>query len=116
MPDSVCLTHARVVVLGLVLAAAPRAQAQRGVDVEPEHLALHGMGIFAVERAETTPAWGLGFQLLLDYTRDPLSLTLYDPATQRPARRTIMNRLVALHLGLTLGLTSWLELGVEVPV
>lgn len=116
MPNSALSVLTRWALAALVMAAAPRARAQRGIDVELEHLALDTSGIFGVERAEVSHPWEFSFQLLLDYTRDPLSLRMIDAAAQRPVRRIIMDRLVALHLGLTLGLTPWLEVGADLPI
>ena len=93
-----------------------RAEAQRAVDAQLFHPAMDGFGIFSVERSETSAQWDFGLGLYLNYAHAPLRLSLYDEATQAPRLATVMSRAFAIDLGAHLGLTSWLELSVDVPL
>src|SRR5947209_1673377 len=107
----------RAALLILALLGATAARAQRGIDVETFRPALDGYGLFAVERAETSPQWDFGFKLAVDYAHAPLRLALKSkPGEANPATTNILDYQAAIHLGAHLGLTDWLELAFEVPV
>src|SRR5690348_11458311 len=98
-------TVALGIVLGLVLAAG-EARAQRGVDAELFHPALDGYGIFQVDRAETAHAWDFGFKLFANFAGNPLRARMSDPSDPMHARAVdtlLMDRQVALNLGVSLG-------------
>jgi outer membrane protein OmpA-like peptidoglycan-associated protein len=91
----------------LVLLLAPAAaRAQRGVDAQQFHPALDGYGIFQVERTETARAWDLGFKLFANYGANPLKAN----------GTVLMDRQVGFDLGMSLGLTRYLELVLAFPV
>jgi len=109
----------RLVVVAVAVAAiwlGPGvARAQRGVDAELFHPALDSYGIFTVERAQTSHPWDFGFKFFFNYAHNPLRLALYDEASMMPQRVTILDRQIVLDFGAHLGLTSWLELVIDVP-
>src|SRR6476469_4411904 len=109
----------RVLVLcAAVLAAAP-ARAQRGVDAQIFRPAIDTYGIFTVDRADVSRRFDFGFRLYANLAGNPLRLTLTntDDAThQRSTSRVILERQLAIDLGLQLGLTPWLELALDFPV
>jgi outer membrane protein OmpA-like peptidoglycan-associated protein len=111
-------TIALGIVLGVVLAAG-EARAQRGVDAQQFHPALDGYGIFQVDRAETAHAWDFGFKVFANFAGSPLRAQLTDPSDPTHGRaldRVLLERQIALDLGVSLGLTSFLELVLDVPV
>jgi flagellar motor protein MotB len=95
------------------------AHAQRGIDVHTTRPAMDGFGILSVERAETSRQWDFGFKIFTAYAGNPLRLAMYDPMampTPGPRTQVVMDRQVAVHLGLHLGFTDWLQLAVDFPV
>ena len=112
---------ARAWFFGLVMAvlAPAAARAQRGVDAELFHPSLDGYGIFEVDRAEVARQWDFGVRLFANYAGNPLSATMSepnDPAHVMARRNVLIDKQLALELGMHLGLTHWLELVVDVPV
>jgi flagellar motor protein MotB len=116
----VCATTATTfVALAIIGAVAQPARAQRGIDAHLARPAMDGYGIFTVERAETARQWDFGFKIFTNYAGNPLRLDMYDElAMPMPGPRTqvVMDRQVAIHLGLHLGLTDWLQLALDFPV
>jgi outer membrane protein OmpA-like peptidoglycan-associated protein len=101
----------------LVVLASGTVRAQRGVDVELFRPSLDPNGIFSVERADTMKAWELGFKLSANLAGNPLRLVFTDPTDamhQASTKQVVMSRQIGMDLGLSLGLTSWLELAVDV--
>src|SRR5262245_10462704 len=87
-----------------VLLLAGGAQAQRGIDLHLFHPSVDHEGLLTVERAETLPAWTVGFKLGFDFALAPLSARLTDAATQTVQRRTLVDWQLVAHVGLALGL------------
>jgi outer membrane protein OmpA-like peptidoglycan-associated protein len=109
----------RLWILGAALVAlAPAvAQAQRGIDANIFRPALDSYGIFTIERAEVSHQWDVGFKIYGDYAGNPFRLKMYDPTNPTmPKTQVLIDRIVALHLGMHLGLTNWLELVMDFPV
>src|SRR3954447_14726565 len=102
----------RTIALGIVLLvvlAAGAARAQRGVDAQLFHPALDGYGIFQVDRAETAHAWDFGFKLFANFAGSPLRARMTDrsdPMHARTLDRVLLDRQIALNLGVSLGLAS----------
>ena len=103
-----------LLVLALV-AAAPPARAQRGIETETFHPAVDGYGIFTVERAETGRQWDVGFKVFADYAQSPLRLTMKN-ALGIPVRSTLMDFEAVTHLGAHIALADYVELAFVVPV
>src|SRR3954467_14089926 len=98
---------ALLALLGLAgLLWSTEARAQRGIDVDTFRPALDGYGLFAIERAETSPQWDFGFKLSLDYAHQPLRLALRSMSGQQTASKTVITNWQAVaHLGAHVGLT-----------
>src|SRR4051812_45026110 len=105
--------------IALGLAMTGEARAQRGIDVETFRPALDGFGLFATERAETSGKYDAGFKLFVDYARTPLRLAMRQSSSEAQGSvplRTVMEWQVVTHVGMHFGLTSWLELALDLPL
>jgi outer membrane protein OmpA-like peptidoglycan-associated protein len=107
----------------LVVVAAGKAHAQRGIDSELFRPALDSYGIFTVDRAQTSHQWDFGFKLYVNYAQNPLRLDIC-PASgacaitglKRPGLTGVMSYQAAMNFGAHLGLTNWLELVLDLPI
>ena len=102
----------RLALLSLVFfVAAPSAQGQSaGIDVELFHPNVDGRGFFGTNAASIHAPGEFGVGLVLHYARKQLLV----PSGANPGFQ-VTNRLSG-NLILSLGLASWLELGLAVPV
>ncbi len=105
-----------LLVVQAALLFSGRAEAQRAVDAELFHPAMDGFGILSVERAETSPKWDFGFGFFFNYAHNPLRLSLYDDTIAKARTQTVMTRQFGFDFGAHLGLTSWLEAAVDIPL
>jgi outer membrane protein OmpA-like peptidoglycan-associated protein len=92
-----------------------RAFAQRGVDAHLYSPAVDGYGLFATERAQTAPKFTFGFSLSFDFAQNPLKLGLYDSTLMMPRSQSVIDWQATIHLGISFGLTDWLELALDLP-
>jgi large repetitive protein len=113
------------IALFAMVAAAGRAEAQRGVDSELFHPALDSYGIFTVDRSQTSHQWDFGFKLFVNYAQNPLRLglcplngscSISSARPSRPSLQSVMSWQAVMNFGMHLGLTDWLELVVDLPV
>jgi outer membrane protein OmpA-like peptidoglycan-associated protein len=98
-----------LLLLGALVALPAAARAQRGIDTHLFQPSVDSNGFFSVERAATLPAWSLSTKLTIDFANQPLSMAITDPTTMTAHRQALMDWQVIGHLGLALGLQSWLE-------
>ena len=94
------------------------AGAQRGIDSQLFRPSVDSYGIFTLERAEVSHQWDFGFKLYGNFAGNPLRLTMGDDeATHTKSKsQVVMDRQIALNLGIHLGLTNWLELILDFPI
>ncbi len=94
------------------------AHAQRGIDSQLFRPSVDSYGIFTLERAEVSHQWDFGFKLYGNYAGNPLRLSLVtdDGTHMNTKSQVVMDRQIAINLGMHLGLTNWLELILDFPV
>ena len=104
--------------LGLLLPAAARAQA---VDAHFFRPSLFSGGLFTVDTGASPRKWQPSFRFTFDHASAPLRLTFPQDGCDKTkagclGTQEIIEHAQAFHLQAQLGLTSWLELALDIPL